>query len=240
MPQRPLIVFAPGAGAPSSSPWMRAWARRLQTLGSVVPFDYPYMRQQRRAPDKLPVLVAAHREALDQARLQVGADAPVVLAGKSMGSRVGCHLAVELVAQGHPPAALICFGYPLRAAGTGAMRDEVLRQLTTPVLFLAGSRDPLCPLDNLEQVRPAMSAPTDLFVVDGGDHSLAIRRKQPAPDASGRRRASLAGAPSRGGRDPLRVPSTTDRTQAEWDDAILDAARSFLIARGLRPGPEAS
>jgi uncharacterized protein len=213
MSQRPLIVFAHGAGAPSSSPWMRAWARRLQSLGTVVPFDYPYMRQKRRAPDKLPVLVAAHREALDQARAHVGvgADAPVVLAGKSMGSRVGCHLAVELAAQGHPPAALICFGYPLRAAGTGAMRDEVLRQLTTPVLFLAGSRDPLCPLENLAQVRPAMSAPTDLFVVEGGDHSLAIRRKRPAPG---------------------------ERTQDQWDDEILEAARRFLIARGLTPGPE--
>jgi predicted alpha/beta-hydrolase family hydrolase len=205
---RPLIVFAHGAGAPSSSPWMRAWARRLETLGTVVPFDYPYMRQKRRAPDRLPVLVAAHREALVEARAQAGQGAPVVLAGKSMGSRVGCHLAVELAAEGHPPAALICFGYPLRAAGSGVMRDEVLRQLTTPVLFLAGSRDPLCPLDSLAQVRPAMSAPTDLFVVEGGDHSLAIRRKQPAPG---------------------------ERSQDQWDDAVLDAVRGFLVARGLGP-----
>jgi predicted alpha/beta-hydrolase family hydrolase len=137
----------------------------------------------------------------------------VVLAGKSMGSRVGCHLAVELAAEGRPPTALICFGYPLRAAGSGAMRDEVLRQLTTPVLFLAGSRDPLCPLDSLEQVRPAMSAPTELFVVQGGDHSLAIRRKQ---------------------------PSATQRSQDQWDDEILAAIRTFLIARGLTPRPEST
>src|SRR5205814_3757511 len=40
----PLILFAPGAGAPSSSAWMKRWAKHLGTLGRVVPFDYPYMR----------------------------------------------------------------------------------------------------------------------------------------------------------------------------------------------------
>jgi len=212
MAPRPVIVFAHGAGAPTASPWMRRWAQRLGALGTVVPFDYPYMRQKRKAPDKLPVLVAAHREALAQARGQAGAGAPVVLAGKSMGSRVGCHLAVELAAEGQPPAALICFGYPLRAAGSGALRDEVLRQLTTPVLFLQGSRDPLCPLADLETVRAAMRAPTELFVVEGGDHSLAIRRK----------------------------PKAGERTQDQWDDEVLDAARRFLAARGLEPGPGAT
>ena len=39
----PLILFAHGAGAPSRSPWMAAWADRLRTLGEVVTFDYPYM-----------------------------------------------------------------------------------------------------------------------------------------------------------------------------------------------------
>ena len=212
MAPRPVIVFAHGAGAPTASPWMRRWAQRLGALGTVVPFDYPYMRQKRKAPDKLPVLVAAHREALAQARGQAGAGAPVVLAGKSMGSRVGCHLAVELAAEGQPPAALICFGYPLRAAGSGALRDEVLRQLTTPVLFLQGSRDPLCPLADLETVRAAMRAPTDLFVVEGGDHSLGFRRK----------------------------PKPGERTQDQWDDEVLDAARRFLTARGLEPGPGAT
>lgn len=44
----PLFLFAHGAGAPSSHPWMRAWTERLGTSGRVVPFDYPYMRAGRR------------------------------------------------------------------------------------------------------------------------------------------------------------------------------------------------
>jgi hypothetical protein len=42
-------------------------------------------RDGRRAPDRLPVLIAAHLEALAQAR--AGHDVPVFLAGKSMSGR---------------------------------------------------------------------------------------------------------------------------------------------------------
>jgi predicted alpha/beta-hydrolase family hydrolase len=199
-PTAPLILFAHGAGAPSSSGWMRRWAERLGTLAVVAPFDYPYMRAGRKTPDRLPALIAAHRAALDEASRAHGGR-PVVFAGKSMGGRVGCHLAVELHGEGRAPAAVICFGYPLRAGGSGALRDEVLRALRTPVLFLQGDRDPLCPLADLAAVRPQMTAPNQLFVVEGGDHSLEVRK----------RAAAAAG-----------------RSQESWDDAVLDAVRAFL------------
>jgi predicted alpha/beta-hydrolase family hydrolase len=184
---RPLILFAPGAGAPSSSPWMTRWAERLAALGDVTRFDYPYMKARRKSPDKLPVLVAAHRAALEEARaggskvasgseLRSGSASgdrgartrPVVLAGKSMGSRVGCHVALE-----EKVAALVCLGYPLRGA-RGAMRSEVLLALRTPIIFVQGARDALCPLDALEEVRREMKAPTALHVVEGGNHSLEV------------------------------------------------------------------
>ena len=107
---RPLLLLAPGAGAPSTSPWMRAWAERLGTLAIVETLDYPYVRAGRKSPDRLPVLIAAHREALDAARARHGSERPYVLAGKSMGGRVGCHLAAELGGGAHPPAAVVCFG----------------------------------------------------------------------------------------------------------------------------------
>jgi len=163
---RPVLLFAPGAGARSTSAWMEAWALRLGSLGEVVRFDYPYAKAGRRGPDRLPVLVKAHREALAEAR--ASRPGPVVLVGKSMGSRIGCHLALETEV-----AALVCLGYPLRGA-RGDLRDAVLLALRKPILFVQGTRDALCPLDALESVRARMAAPSSLHVVEGGNHSLEV------------------------------------------------------------------
>lgn len=170
---RPLIVFAHGAGAPSSSGWMRAWQRRLSELGDVESFDYPYMQRRSRRPDPLPVLIEAHRAAIEAA---LGAhDGPLVLAGKSMGSRVGCHVAASGDALAARVRGLICFGYPLRGQ-SGKLRDEVLLALDTPILFLQGTRDSLCPLPLMEQTRARMRARSQLYVVEGGDHSLVVTK----------------------------------------------------------------
>lgn len=190
MPQ-PLLLLAPGAGAPSSSPWMRAWAERLGALGRVVALDYPYALEGKKRPDPPARLVGAHREALAAAR----GDGPVVLCGKSMGGRIGCHVALL-----DPVAALVCLGYPLRGA-SGALRDQVLRELRTPILFVQGTRDPLCPLGDLEDVRAKMTAKSYLHVVDGGDHSLLLLKRE------------------------LRARG---ETQADVDGRTLDAIAAFL------------
>ena len=64
----PLILLAPGAGAPSSHPWMQEWKKRLSGIGAVETFDYDYMREGRKRPDPLSRLIAVHREALAKAR----------------------------------------------------------------------------------------------------------------------------------------------------------------------------
>jgi predicted alpha/beta-hydrolase family hydrolase len=175
---------------------MRAWASRLASLGSVVTFDYPYMQSGRKMPDPLPDLVRAHRHAIAEARSRH--EGAVVLAGKSMGGRVGCHVAVE----DSSPRALVCFGYPLVAPSKRAtVRDAVLLELKTPILFLQGTRDPLCPLDHLAQVRERMRAPSHLHVVEGGDHSLTVAKST------------------------LR---SQNLTQEDVDRAVLDAVHRFL------------
>jgi predicted alpha/beta-hydrolase family hydrolase len=152
---------------------MKAWAQRLAALGEVKPFDYPYQLAGKKSPDRPPVLVSSHRAAL--AALEVEHAGPIVLIGKSMGGRIGCHVAVELATEGvgaaQRPAALVCLGYPLVAPG-GAVRDEVLLALDTPVLFVQGTRDAMCPLERLASVRARMKAESELHVVEGGDHSL--------------------------------------------------------------------
>jgi predicted alpha/beta-hydrolase family hydrolase len=173
MPEaRISFLLAPGAGAPTSHPRLQDFARLLTAIGSVRPFDYPYLIAGRKRPDPLPKLIAAHRAALADLLGERGE--PVVLAGKSMGGRVGCHVALE-----QKVAALVCFGYPLCGAGDRAkLRDQVLIELGTPILFVQGTRDPLCPLDLLEGVRKRMTAPSQLHVVPGGDHSLIVSKTQ--------------------------------------------------------------
>jgi predicted alpha/beta-hydrolase family hydrolase len=168
---RPSLLFAPGAGAPSSHPWMQRWKQRLTQIGDVETFDYDYMREGRKRPDRLPQLIAAHRQALAEVRTKTSG--PIILIGKSMGGRIGCHVALEEKVNG-----LICLGYPLCAGGDRSkVRDQVLRELRTPILFVQGTRDPLCPLDLLESVRSEMVAPNFLYVVEAGDHSLLVRKK---------------------------------------------------------------
>lgn len=170
MPE-PLFLFAPGAGAASSHPWMRHWARLLRQIGKVHMLDYPYKVQNRKRPDRLPVLIAAHRASI--AKIRKRSQGRIVLIGKSMGSRVGCHVSLEEKVLG-----IVCLGYPLCGLGDrNKMRDEVLVQLATPILFVQGTRDPLCPLDLLESVRRRMKSESHVEIVQGGDHSLVVARR---------------------------------------------------------------
>src|SRR6266480_2132661 len=149
---KPTFLFAPGAGAPSSHPWLDGWKKRLCEIGDVVTFDYNYMLQGRKRPDPLRQLIATHRKALAAVRAQ--SSGRIFLIGKSMGGRIGCHIALEENVSG-----LICLGYPLCAMGNRTkLRDQVLRDLRTQILFVQGTRDPLCPLDLLEKVRSQMTA----------------------------------------------------------------------------------
>ena len=147
---------------------MQNWKKRLEECGRVVMLDYDYMRENRKRPDRLPQLITAHRKALAAARSETGEW--TILIGKSMGGRVGCHVSLE-----EKIDALVCLGYPLCAMGDRSkLRDEVLFKLKTPILFVQGTRDPLCPLDLLGEVRAKMKARNVLHVVEGGDHSLCV------------------------------------------------------------------
>src|SRR5581483_8928013 len=55
-----LMLFAPGAGAPSSHPWMQNWKHRMSEIGDVETFDYAYMREGRKRPRSI---AQAHRGA---------------------------------------------------------------------------------------------------------------------------------------------------------------------------------
>ncbi|KAJ0105124.1 hypothetical protein Patl1_17546 [Pistacia atlantica] len=172
----PVVVFAHGAGAPSSSDWMIKWKDMLGkalNAAEVVTFDYPYISGgKRKAPPKAEKLVEFHADFVKKTVARFPGH-PLILAGKSMGSRVSCMVAGE---EGIDASAVVCLGYPLKGMN-GVMRDETLLQLTIPVMFVQGSKDGFCPLEKLEAVQKKMKSMNELHVIDGGDHSFKIGKK---------------------------------------------------------------
>jgi len=200
--ESPVFVFAHGAGAPSAHPWMQKWAALLASIGAVQTFDYAYIAEGRKYPDRLPLLIDAHRLALKSAR--DGHPGPAVLIGKSMGARVGCHLSLE-----EEVSAVVCLGYPLCGGGDSTkIRDEVLRNLRAPILFVQGTRDSLCPLHLLENVRQEMRAENEMHIVEGGDHSLHVAKTQ---------------------------LKASEMTQDDVDGGILRAINAFVVKHSI-PG----
>ncbi|KAJ0255199.1 Alpha/beta-Hydrolases superfamily protein [Hirschfeldia incana] len=172
----PVVIFAHGAGAPSSSDWMIRWKDKLKKsllAVEVITFDYPYIAGGKRgvAP-KAEKLVPFHLDIVKETAAKFPGH-PLVLAGKSMGSRVSCMVAAN---EDIPVSAVICLGYPLKGT-KGAIRDETLLEMGIPVMFVQGSKDPMCPLDKLQAVCNKMKAVTELHVIDGGDHSFKIGKK---------------------------------------------------------------
>ena len=103
-----------------------------------------------------------------------------VAAGKSMGGRI----ASQMVADGLlEPNRLIFLGYPLHPAGKKeSLRDAHLYRIAVPMLFFAGTRDPLCNLEKLRSVLDRIASPRNLHVIEGGDHSFHVPKSQGTTD----------------------------------------------------------
>ncbi len=88
-----------------------------------------------------------------------------------MGGRVASHI----VAKGEQCNGLIFLGYPLHAAKqTEKLRVEHWADITCPVLFVEGTRDSLCDLEQLKSEIKRIPAPTNLYIIEGGDHSFKV------------------------------------------------------------------
>lgn len=174
------ILFAHGAGLPMTSDFMADTAAALAELGHpVLRFNYPYMQivsdtGKKRPPDKMPVLEACHLAAAMNLRDRTDGR-PQIFAGKSMGGRVGSHLAFA----GIPAAGLVFFGYPLHPQGKPEkLRDEHFDEIYTPALFIQGTRDKLAALDLLRNSLEEYAGETTLKVITGANHDFGLLRAQ--------------------------------------------------------------
>jgi uncharacterized protein len=168
-----LVVLAHGAGAGQQHPFMVSVAVLLSAKGiSVVTFDFPYMRERRKVPDKAPVLEAAFRDVIAVAR-ERAPRLPLFIGGKSMGGRMATHLAAQ---QLDALKGVIVFGYPLHPPGRPDQpRTAHLPSIAVPMLIVQGERDTFGTPDELQPVIKTMTAQVTLHVVAKGDHSLSVR-----------------------------------------------------------------
>ena len=179
-PRDPLaLILAHGAGAGQRHPFMVGFATNLAARGiDVVTFNFPYMEARRRVPDRAPVLEQAYLAVVGDTRQRVRAEArSLFIGGKSMGGRMASHVAAHHAEAAGPLEGLVFLGYPLHPPGRPDQpRDAHLPRIVAPMLFVQGSRDAFGTPDELRPVLARVSAPVDLVVVEGGDHSFAVPR----------------------------------------------------------------
>jgi predicted alpha/beta-hydrolase family hydrolase len=172
------LVLAHGAGAGQQSAFMVDFARGLSARGiDVLTFDFLYIEQRRRVPDRTNVLEASYRRAITMAREHFGRD-QVFIGGKSMGGRIATHLAAADDAEQLGIAGVVALGYPLHPPGKpDQLRVAHLPRIRVPVLIVQGERDPFGGPGELQPVIAGMIAPVTLKVIEKGDHSLAPSRR---------------------------------------------------------------
>jgi len=180
---RATVILAHGAGAPQTSDFMVALAEGLaRRRCHVVTFNFPYMEQHRRLPDRAPVLESCFRDVVAVARARPALTShPLVIGGKSMGGRMATHLAAQGLAG---VAGVVALGYPLHPPGKPQqLRSEHVGRIRLPFLVVQGSRDAFGTPEELRPVLAPLGRAATIHVVDGGDHSLKVARSSPTAQA---------------------------------------------------------
>jgi predicted alpha/beta-hydrolase family hydrolase len=159
------ILLAHGAGTTQDHPFMVMLREGLAGAGhTVLTFNYRYSDRGSRRPDPTETLLQTHRAAADYLAPRVGA---LFLAGRSMGGRIGSHLAAD----GYPTAGLVFYAYPLHPAGKpDRLRVDHLPGITVPMLFFQGTRDALSRMDLFSR-HLATLANADVEILEGASHA---------------------------------------------------------------------
>lgn len=179
------LVLGHGAGAGQRHPFMVTFARAISALGiDVVTFNFPYTEAGRRVPDRGAVLEDCFRRVIEVVSIRPApARRRLFIGGKSMGGRI----ATQIAAAGHELRCdgLVLLGYPLHPPGRpDQLRDKHLPAVGRPMLFVQGSRDAFGTPAELAPVVSRLQPPSTLHVVEGGDHSFNLSKRDPAKQAA--------------------------------------------------------
>jgi len=202
---RACYVFAHGAGAGMTHPFMAAVADALAERGiATLRYQFPYMEQGSKRPDVPRVAHAAVRAAVAEAsRLLPGL--ALIAGGKSFGGRMTSQ--AQAVAPLAGVRGLAFTGFPLHPAGKPSdERAAHLFDVQVPMLFLQGTRDDLADLQLLQPLVERLGARVTLKLFADADHSFHV--------------------PARTGRKDAQVIAEMSDALAAWVAGVLERAIS--------------
>jgi len=167
------LILGHGSGAGQMSGFIVDFATALSARGiDIVTFNFLYTEQGRRIPDPNPKLENCFRAVIETVRDRK--PGKLAIGGKSMGGRIASQVAAGGAGE---LAGLVFLGYPLHPPGRpDRPRTAHLRDVRAPMLFVQGSRDAFGTPAELQSVIAQLDAPTELYVVEGGDHSFKVPR----------------------------------------------------------------
>ena len=179
---RSLLVLAHGAGAGMTHPFLQALANELATAGvATFRYQFPYMEQKRRAPDRPPMLTATVAAAV-RAAAKAAPGLPLLAGGKSMGGRMTSTAAAQHPLEG--VRGLVFFGFPLHPPDKpGTKRGDHLVDVKLPMLFLQGTRDTFADLKLLRPICAKLGPTSTLHIMEGADHSFHVLKSSGKTDA---------------------------------------------------------
>ncbi len=181
-PASACYVFAHGAGAGMSHPFMAAFAAGLAERGiATLRYQFAYMERGSKRPDVPKVAHAAVRAAVAEAAQRLPGTA-MFAGGKSFGGRMTSQ--AQAVSPLPGVAGLVFVGFPLHPAGKPSdERAKHLSGIALPMLFLQGTRDELATLDLLRPVTSRLGERATLELFEDADHSFHVRARRGRTDA---------------------------------------------------------
>lgn len=169
-------VIAHGANNDMKSPLLEKLAHKLCEKDiPVLRFNFPYRYENRKSPDGPKILKSAWLKSYQFMRNHNEFPSKkMIIIGKSLGGRIAAEVSA---AKSIAPDIIVFLGYPMHAPGRkDNIKDESLYLIDAPMIFVSGTKDPLCDKNILERVDKKLGESSYVYLVEGGGHSLAFYR----------------------------------------------------------------
>ena len=169
------LVLTHGAGSNARAPLLVAVADAFCSAGiAVLRCDLAF-RQARPHGPPFPAMAAQDRAGLARAVCLLRDRLPgkLFLGGHSYGGRQSSMLAAE---QPDLAAGLLLLSYPLHPPRRpDELRTAHFPRLSTPALFIHGTRDPFGSIDEMRAALALLAGPHEVVAMEGAGHDLGAK-----------------------------------------------------------------